>query len=264
MKKNVDLENLYFEIEEMEKEAFLNLEKNRKDSSEFLKAKIDLLDIERFLFNKVGNFEQDKISEEIDEKLETSRKFFKKLFYKDYFENYYEKLKLSIKNMKLFYRDANKRNEIMSNNILFSPLKKGEIRAIVLGGYHTDGVKNLFKAKGINYEIVLPNFLGERTNLYEKRIKEQGERFYENLNNAKFSDLKNDQLELVSLFANSGLDLNGNSLEDFVILLLSKEKNKLLEEKYNTLSSDLKFIINLLAFYDKNQNYLIQQIHMLF
>ncbi len=254
LKKNVDLENLYFEIEEMEKEAFLNLEKNRKDSSEFLKAKIDLLDIERFLFNKVGNFEQDKISEEIDEKLETSRKFFKKLFYKDYFENYYEKLKLSIKNMKLFYRDANKRNEIMSNNILFSPLKKGEIRAIVLGGYHTDGVKNLFKAKGINYEIVLPNFLGERTNLYEKRIKEQGERFYENLNNAKFSDLKNDQLELVSLFANSGLDLNGNSLEDFVILLLSKEKNKLLEEKYNTLSSDLKFIINLLAFYDKNQN----------
>lgn len=269
LKKSIDIENLYFEIEEMEKIAFLNIEKNRKDSNEFLKAKMDLLDIERFLFNKVGSFEQDKINEGIDEKLENSRKFFKKLFYKDYYEDYYDKLQLSINNMKNFYKLANKRNEVMSESVLFSPLKKGEVRAIVLGGYHTDGVKNLFKAKGISYEIILPNFLGERTNLYEKRIREQGERFYNDLDNEDIFDIKNDKLELVSLFANSGLDLDGTKIEQFVEFLVNRKKtNKLplvnknqktlktddLEKKYNNMPEDLKFIINLIAFYGDNKD----------
>ncbi|MFC1512789.1 hypothetical protein ACFL4S_01945, partial [bacterium] len=111
------------------------------------------------------------------------RRFFKELSflteriaYKNYFEDNKKLFFEAEKNMNNFYNLADKRNEILSNNISKHIKKRNRVRVMVIGGYHTDGIKAFLKSKGISYEIIMPAITEVYTkDIYLKRVYDQAD-----------------------------------------------------------------------------------------
>ncbi|MFC1567149.1 hypothetical protein ACFL4A_04860, partial [bacterium] len=86
--------------------------------------------------------------------------------------------------METFYKAADKRNEVMVANLLELPpsssLPKRDsenVSIMIIGGYHTDGVTQALRNRGISYKVIMPDMGQSDTkgtkNLYEQKIKEQ-------------------------------------------------------------------------------------------
>lgn len=86
-----------------------------------------------------------------------------------------------------FYDAALKRDKVLvENTIREMEKRKAQAAAFVTGGFHTQGAKELFKAKGYSYVVVTPRM----TQKYDDKIY--------------LSRMLNEQTELDKLFANSG------------------------------------------------------------
>ena len=83
-----------------------------------------------------------------------------------------------------FYRLAEERNNAMFNNTLKRMREKGEkVAALVTGGFHTEGLTDLFRQNNLSYMVVVPKFdadsperpyiaiLTNKTEPYEEMIK---------------------------------------------------------------------------------------------
>ncbi|MFH1798185.1 MAG: hypothetical protein ABH844_02405, partial [Candidatus Omnitrophota bacterium] len=58
-----------------------------------------------------------------------------------------------------FYQDAEARNSAMlSNTIKKMRVKNKQVAALISGGYHTDGLTDIMKQKGLSYLVVIPKF----------------------------------------------------------------------------------------------------------
>ena len=71
-----------------------------------------------------------------------------------------------------FYSDTHSREVLLTDNILSLMNKKHESKAVmVVGGFHTEGIKAELKNQGISYTTVLPNISDNLTSLpYEEKI----------------------------------------------------------------------------------------------
>ncbi|MFH1715494.1 MAG: hypothetical protein ABH857_04830 [Elusimicrobiota bacterium] len=78
-------------------------------------------------------------------------------------------------NAQKFYDFADKRNEVFVVKLLEQLREeKSHKSALVFGGYHTQGVTKILRAKGISYSVIRPNFgVSDDKNKYLKRLKRQ-------------------------------------------------------------------------------------------
>ncbi|MFC1512812.1 hypothetical protein ACFL4S_02060, partial [bacterium] len=141
-----------------------------------------LLYCERYLELLKGYLTNQAGSKDVELWRRERERFFKeieimteKLAYENYFKQNKELFYESEKNMSGFYSTADKRNHILADNISKGMKGKNEVRIMTAGGYHTDGIKELLKAKGISYEIITPKITSQYgKNIYINRVKEQG------------------------------------------------------------------------------------------
>ena len=119
-----------------------------------------------------------------------------------------------------FYRTANIRNEILVNNLLsdmdIEGVKKG---ALVVGGFHINGISSLLKAGGISYYVVSPNMKTyDHQDLYQSRLKNEMSSFEENIESSisqladqSTSTITASFLAIASLLADNSLARSGVS-----------------------------------------------------
>ncbi|MDR0675489.1 MAG: hypothetical protein LBF97_00410, partial [Elusimicrobiota bacterium] len=167
--------------------------------------------------------------------LEELKEFSEKLLGKNYFEIKDEIIKKAEMNMKQFYTAAEKRNEIMINNLLSEGFGKSKIMAIILGGYHSEGVKNYLRSKGISYEEIIPEMkIIAKKNKYKERLLEQAKIFNRYDNIIDLEKVKNDKLQLISIFANENLFSGKIDIEQYLLnnkILDANATIKLINEK---------------------------------
>jgi hypothetical protein len=109
--------------------------------------------------------------------------------------------------MSKFYQYALKRDEILSQNML--KLMSGhKIGAMVIGGFHAEGVVKALRAKGISYKLIMPYIDGDMNQakqIYIRRIQEQ-KNAYINYTNISDKEKKyNNVLSLSTLYPNCKL-----------------------------------------------------------
>jgi hypothetical protein len=128
--------------------------------------------------------------------------FNKRMYVKNYFEIYKKEIQEQKVIIDAFYLQAEKRNEIMVNNILNL---KGDVKILVSGGYHTQGIAKILRSKGITYKIIFPN-VGKITNnkFYEMRLKEQGQVLFGN--KISISNISKTFLMFMSRLLENGLE----------------------------------------------------------
>ncbi len=131
--------------------------KTRGDAYLFFENYENLNLMKKYLNNEAGYNTVEKY-QSIKNNLEKLIEFNNRIMRKNYLEgkNIYE-LKTAKKNMQEFYHLASKRNEIMANNILSKKYKKIKVKALIFGGYHSLGIKEYLKTRGISYEEIIPN-----------------------------------------------------------------------------------------------------------
>lgn len=71
------------------------------------------------------------------------------------FKNNQQLLKQIDSNMDDFYNYADKRNEVILDN-LFDNSKDSPVKVVIFGGYHTNGMIEFLRGKGISFEIIRP------------------------------------------------------------------------------------------------------------
>jgi hypothetical protein len=172
------------------------------------------------------------------------------------------KIKSLINNMDIFYNDIEKRNEIMLNNLIrYSNEFDSKISVIITGGFHTSGITNILKAKGISYVVISPNIKNTK-NFYRERLIEQSNILLPKIN------ISPEKLELMSMFledkfdnelitrfqniAKSYLTINEIQLmcDQMNIILKSQNKKGF---KYNIKKSDKNEIIFTISKNDKKK-----------
>jgi hypothetical protein len=125
-------------------------------------------------------------------------------------------LQRAIVRMKDFYQLAEERNNVLVANTLD---KKEKISVMVLGGYHTDGVTQLLRARDISYILISPNVTKDYdTKIYEQRLL--GEVKTSNINVNK--NIANNKLALVSIYQSG--DLDAQKLKERITEILGVEE----------------------------------------
>ncbi|MFC1566369.1 tetratricopeptide repeat protein [bacterium] len=151
-----------------------------------------------YLNNSVSIASREKWETVHDEYYRTTKLMSSKLTHNDMFTDIENDLKEAERNMREFYKTANKRNEIMvmqilghlrmtNDELLMTNERKkkayglqltaySSIAVMIIGGYHTRGVTDILRTKGISYEVIMPKVEGEYDRgIYEARLKEQYE-----------------------------------------------------------------------------------------
>ncbi len=117
--------------------------------------------------------------------------------------------------MDLFYQIAEKRDEIMLKKLLEAE-NTGRVKALIVGGYHSRGIAEYLRGKGIGYEIVRPSLKGNYDKeIYLNRLEEE----YGRITGQEKRDLQDygimqDRLMLTSIFGTTGNNLK--LMEDII------------------------------------------------
>jgi hypothetical protein len=153
------------------KKLFL-LEMNRKDFNDYTQNK--------------NAFQSQKFKSFIEEKAKNHP-----------ISNIEEIRKLPIKNLdqyqpdaELFYSTANQRDQILVHNTLKAMKEsRNSVAIMITGGYHTEGVKEIFKEKNIAYALLSPRITqDDPNNPYVQILSEQKSTFEEFLSHIDEQD----------------------------------------------------------------------------
>jgi hypothetical protein len=248
--KEIDDVKLLQEKERLEYRLKKEMLEKRGDSFDFLNSEYSLYLLDRYLNNKASK--RDVESYENNVKLKNLQVFSNKLLRKDYFKGYESDLAKAEENMKQFYSVADKRNEVIINNLTGVDFQESNVIAVVIGGYHINGIKDYLKSKGISYEEVIPSVKeGNYKNYYEDRLFEQAN--WLNINNNRKTDiisipevseqnLVSQKLQLISIFVDKSL-ISGNSQVEFLlsqdIMNLGQVLNKIKENESKFIAGNL-------------------------
>ncbi|MFC1485010.1 hypothetical protein ACFL5N_00980 [bacterium] len=230
---SIDDIQLLEEKEDLEYRLKSKMIRKRRDARELLYSEHYLDIFEKFLWNKASAKDVEEWNREKDN-YDRVEKFSGRLLRVNYLEEKKSIIELARNNMQNFYRDADKRNEILTKNLLDPKVKKGKITAMVLGGYHAEGIKNFLKSKGVSYEMVTPaveKLDGE--DLYINRLEEQADWLIEKKGEKIAKNFVSERprrsaLQLYSLFYSDQARFNKGfkELED----LVKKYKDEPVEE----------------------------------
>ncbi|HLD29891.1 MAG TPA: hypothetical protein VJC03_06075, partial [bacterium] len=125
---------------------------------------LDLL--EKFLTNRVTAEELDdywRMKDGTDQKVVLLNEILKPMDYVDFINNF-QQLRPYIEKMEKFYRLALERNTAMVSNVKKILQAENKV-ALVAGGFHTEGIKELLRSADISYRVIAPEVL-------ESEIKE--------------------------------------------------------------------------------------------
>ncbi|MFH1715315.1 MAG: hypothetical protein ABH857_03870 [Elusimicrobiota bacterium] len=148
----------------------------------------DLVYYNRYLDLLEGYLKNELSVNETEEWLRGRERFYSlvdgiadKLSRRNYLKESLNKIKDIESTMTRFYELAEKRNEVMVKNLLsfnsqFSiPNSENSVAVLIVGGYHTEGITEILRAKGISYEVITPKVNSiEGRERYLKGILKQG------------------------------------------------------------------------------------------
>jgi hypothetical protein len=168
IQENINEMDLLQGIERTSYEIKRKMVEGKGASEEIFYSEQYLHSIKSYLNNGLTNLMQ------YNARLKDIQELNKKLSSNHYISLNMKKLDDIQKNMEKFYELAGKRNEIISGNML-KAMEKEKIGIMIVGGYHAQGIKELLRAKGISYEIIMPNVREKNNsaNIYKNRIIEQ-------------------------------------------------------------------------------------------
>ncbi|MFC1546784.1 hypothetical protein ACFL4O_03590, partial [bacterium] len=193
--------NTYSQLKEIHN-LTITIKKELAHTNSYL---IDLIDtathlniLSKIINNKAGDYD-------IKKWIQHKNRFYKvaeKIFTKHEFKKLAKLQKAEI-DMLNFYKLAEKRNEIITANMmrhifqeagsrrqeaddkitppspsLVSARNKELSGILIVGGYHTSGIANILKSKGISYKVIQPAidmYNKDVKNIYIKRLNEQAE-----------------------------------------------------------------------------------------
>ncbi|MCP4482245.1 MAG: hypothetical protein GY817_05615, partial [bacterium] len=234
---------------------------DREDAIELLYSQHFVGIMKSYLWNEasindVEEWEEDQV------RIKRIKNFSDRLLRKPYFANIDTIFNEAVENMQEFYADAEKRNEVLARNILSRKFDRSQVSAMVLGGYHTDGIKNFLKSKGISYDVIVPSledFGGET--LYLERLEDQA-KWLAKAKGRKYAKLlKNSAATALNLYSEFFKGNISESLINKVIASLevavdSKEEREILnkalgkiskQEDMNDKKADKLFIEDILS-----------------
>lgn len=230
-----------------------NYFKKNDISYDFYKNYLYLNVLKNYLTNHITNeeyiFYKDKI--DINEIIEFSRKINISLE-----KNEIDLLLNTYKVITNFYNEIEYRNKAIINNLLKQ--KKSKIKALVIGGFHINGIKEYLMANGIPFSIIIPEQKSNKKEnlLYKNRLINQNfyiksKNIYKNLNNHK--QIKNIFLNAISLFFQESnknyLEKNSSYMDDAEIYNFIADSQNF--NSYNVSLEKLKnntiFLLNILV-----------------
>ncbi|MFC1546378.1 hypothetical protein ACFL4O_01515 [bacterium] len=169
-----------------------------KDAKDLLYTKWHLNLLNKYVSNKLSKQLQEKLESSIDHFKIIQKDFLNRAMNNNHIEKNTELIKTAYENMRSFYRLADKRNEVMAQNMLNKllitnyklqmkedKLKKGNslivasnynypTGIIVIGGYHTRGISSILRNKSISYSVIRPHVRSlDHNNTYLTRLHEQ-------------------------------------------------------------------------------------------
>ncbi|MFC1485171.1 hypothetical protein ACFL5N_01815, partial [bacterium] len=153
--EKIDEMKLMEEVEELEYEIKSKEIGDREDIRGLLMNEESVEIYKRYIWNKASTRDVEECERDL-RKLEELEKYSGKILRKDFIAEQKEELERALANMGVFYRAAEKRNEIMGQNILGTETRGSKVKCMIVGGYHTEGLKNYLKSRGKSYEVIMP------------------------------------------------------------------------------------------------------------
>jgi hypothetical protein len=172
-KENINELNLLIEMRKLISEEKTKLVQGLEDSALILSCEENIKLLQKIVNNECNNFELDEWKTKRESFYEDMTKLEKKIMKEDYFTEYRTEMENIEKIALEFYDLANKRNEILIKNFNINKEERKNVKIIITGGYHTIGITQLLKSKGITYKVIMPSIEGKyNKNIYTKRLKE--------------------------------------------------------------------------------------------
>ncbi|MFC1566995.1 hypothetical protein ACFL4A_04045, partial [bacterium] len=163
------------ELESFEYEILFSMTKNNPELSKLLQIEQKLKILSQFINTRASSEDAKLWLENRTQYLKNLREY---LFKMNRYSTYIEESKtiMELENlMSEFYESANERNEHIVNNLLKSG--KSEKYVLVIGGYHSQGITQILRSKGLNYKVIIPNTkesdLTKAHELYMARFEKQ-------------------------------------------------------------------------------------------
>ncbi|MDR0676815.1 MAG: hypothetical protein LBF97_07250, partial [Elusimicrobiota bacterium] len=190
--------------------------------------------LERYLWNK-ASYKEVQIYEGERKNYERIKRFTNRLLRKKYLNDNEKEIIEAENNMARFYELANKRSEVLVRNM--SKNSNDSLKVMIIGGYHIDKIKESLKARGISYEIIMPNIMGEiRENIYIRRIKEQAQKLGIKNNKIIENEISVDTLMVSSIFQNLRTEKNKMTIKELVEVVFYKLEEPEKESIYKEVS----------------------------
>ncbi|MCP3660085.1 MAG: hypothetical protein GY830_07150 [Bacteroidetes bacterium] len=171
----VDKLLLVEEIAGFEQAVSMALGKDRLQLLKLIESK-NLLELMKDYFGQTASMYDVKEWREKREILYTNMRELSNILYHNKDFSKQEKLLRSIDaNMDNFYHIAEKRNEVILENV-FKNSQDSPVKVVIVGGYHTQGMMEFLRAKNISFEVIRPK-AGQTHNkrLYYNRIHQQAQ-----------------------------------------------------------------------------------------
>jgi hypothetical protein len=168
--ENISEIKLITEIEKLTYEIKNKIVESKGASEQIFNSEEYLKKLQLFVNNELTNTTQiNPIN------IEDIKELDKKISSENYISENENKLNEISKYMERFYDLAEKRNEIMVDNL--DKNMSDKIGIMIVGGYHINGITEILRGKGISYEVIIPNVAQtkQNKNIYETRLKEQGQ-----------------------------------------------------------------------------------------
>jgi hypothetical protein len=178
--KYIDIKKSINEIEMLEETASLefNIKNNiakTRDQKEivYLEKYLDLL--KKYITNSITVKQTKEYLDEENNFYTRLESFIKRnesdISWEYGVSNYFQFIKFADNTMKGFYSIAEKRNTYLTSHMLE---QNNKVNVIVTGGYHSSGITQILRSKGISYILVSSNCSDEDNNeIYYKRLKNQ-------------------------------------------------------------------------------------------
>ncbi|MFC1566514.1 protein kinase [bacterium] len=174
-KQKINNLKLLRELESFEYEILVNMSKGNSDLSKLFEIEQKLKILSQFIDTRASSEDAKLWLENRTEYMESLKAYlFKMNRYSTYIEESQTIMELE-KLMTAFYESANERNEHIVNNLLKS--RKSEKYVLVIGGYHSQGITQILRNKGLNYTVIIPNTkdsdLAKAHEFYMQRFQKQ-------------------------------------------------------------------------------------------
>ncbi|MFC1567029.1 hypothetical protein ACFL4A_04225 [bacterium] len=180
LQNSIDFSKLIEELNDFQFEIGLYMTKGTGFGEKlwYLRRYINLL--EKYLFNNITHYQYEKWNSEKQIFLKELKRFANKFYGPKYFEKIKHIIYDSIDTMESFYLLADKRDEVLTQNMLrlltTFETNKSTIGIMIAGGFHIRGITKNLRSRAVAYDVIIPSMPDKISKkLYLERINEQAD-----------------------------------------------------------------------------------------